>query len=70
MGGSVAPGVDSVGQGGEADKSGLVVPVIVEGTWDNPTWKPDLLGALQAGPDGLLKSPKDLKKGLVSRLGR
>jgi AsmA protein len=52
------------GQGGEADKAGLVVPVIVEGTWDHPTWKPDLLGALQAGPDGLLKNPKDLKKGL------
>lgn len=52
------------GQGGDADKAGLVVPVIVEGTWDHPTWKPDLLGALQAGPDGLLKNPKDLKKGL------
>ena len=52
------------GQGGEADKAGLVVPVIVEGPWDAPTWKPDLLGALQAGPDGLLKNPKDLKKGL------
>lgn len=52
------------GQGGEADKAGLVVPVIVEGPWDSPSWKPDLLGALQAGPDGLLKSPKDLKKGL------
>jgi AsmA protein len=52
------------GQGAEADKPGLVVPVIVEGTWDNPTWKPDLMGALQAGPDGLLKNPKDLKKNL------
>jgi AsmA protein len=52
------------GQGSETDKSGLVVPVIVEGPWDAPSWKPDLLGALQAGPDGLLKNPKDLKKGL------
>jgi AsmA protein len=52
------------GQGGDADKAGLVVPVIVEGPWDAPSFKPDLMGALQAGPDGLLKNPKDLKKGL------
>ncbi|MGE5147724.1 MAG: hypothetical protein ACM3N5_13305, partial [Candidatus Eiseniibacteriota bacterium] len=40
------------------------VPVLVEGPWDAPSWKPDLLGALQAGPDGVLKNPKELKKEL------
>lgn len=32
------------GQGGSSDVGGLMVPVIVEGPWDNLSYKPDLAG--------------------------
>lgn len=32
------------GQGGRADVGGVMVPVIVDGPWDNLTYKPDLAG--------------------------
>jgi len=34
------------GQGGASDVSGIMVPVIVEGPWDNLSYKPDLAGAI------------------------
>lgn len=37
------------GQGGKADLGGIQVPVIVEGPWDAPTWRPDLGGAVEKG---------------------
>ncbi len=32
------------GQGGAADAGGLTVPVIVEGPWDDLSYRPDLAG--------------------------
>jgi AsmA protein len=36
----------ATGQGGASDVSGIMVPVIVEGPWDNLSYKPDLAGAI------------------------
>jgi AsmA protein len=36
----------TTGQGGATDVSGVMVPVIVEGPWDNLSYKPDLAGAI------------------------
>ena len=44
------------GQGGEAADGGLVVPVIVEGPFDNVGFRPDVEGAIQ----GLLADPQAL----------
>jgi AsmA protein len=41
------------GQGGKADASGIKVPVIVSGPWDNISYKPDLAGLI----DGIAKDP-------------
>lgn len=41
------------GQGAEADRSGLAVPVIVEGPWDDLSYRPDLAGLA----DQLLEDP-------------
>ena len=50
------------GQGDAADRSGLMVPVLVTGTFPSPKFRPDLKGMLKKGLEGeLLKSP-DLKK--------
>lgn len=48
------------GQGGSADTSGLKVPVIVSGPWDNLSYKPDLAGVI----DGIAKDPKKALEGL------
>lgn len=45
------------GQGGK-DKSGLAIPVIVEGSLDNPSFRPDLASAAQDA----LKNPEKLKE--------
>lgn len=37
------------GQGGQGDLGGITVPVIVEGPWDNPSYRPDLAAAMQSG---------------------
>lgn len=48
------------GQGGKADASGIKVPVIVSGPWDNISYKPDLAGLI----DGIAKDPSKALDGL------
>lgn len=48
------------GQGGRADASGIKVPVIVSGPWDNLSYKPDLGGLI----DGIAKDPSKALDGL------
>ncbi len=48
------------GQGGKADASGIKVPVLVTGPWDNLSYKPDLAGLV----DGIAKDPKKALEGL------
>jgi len=48
------------GQGGSADASGIKVPVLVTGPWDNLSYKPDLAGLV----DGIAKDPKKALEGL------
>lgn len=50
----------TTGQGGRADASGIKVPVIVSGPWDNLSYKPDLAGVI----DGIAKDPKKALDGL------
>ncbi len=45
------------GQGGK-DKEGLAVPIIVEGSLENPSWRPDLQGLVQE----TLKNPEKIKE--------
>ncbi len=47
------------GQGGDSDHSGILVPVLITGSWDNPQIKPDLAGA--AGQ--IAKDPSKLLQG-------
>jgi AsmA protein len=57
------------GQGGVADKAGITVPIIVEGSWDNPSFRPDLTGAIS----DLAKDPAkalDAVKGLAKEPGK
>jgi AsmA protein len=49
------------GQGGKADLSGLMVPVMVSGPWNNLSYRPDLAGALKQDPG---KALEQLKKAL------
>tara|TARA_R110000868_G_scaffold1844_13_gene14661 strand:+ start:9262 stop:11295 length:2034 start_codon:yes stop_codon:yes gene_type:complete len=44
----------TTGQGGDVNASGIKVPVIVSGPWDNLSYKPDLSGLI----DGIAKDPK------------
>lgn len=37
------------GQGGQSDVAGVTVPVVVEGPWDNLTYRPDLAGMVKDG---------------------
>ena len=48
------------GQGSSADTSGIKVPVVVSGPWDNLSYKPDLAGVI----DGIVKDPKKALEGL------
>lgn len=50
----------TTGQGGSSDTSGIKVPVIVSGPWDNLSYKPDLAGVI----DGIAKDPKKALEGL------
>ncbi|HEY4135914.1 MAG TPA: AsmA family protein [Alphaproteobacteria bacterium] len=49
------------GQGGQAQSSGVMVPVTIEGPWDGLSYKPDLAG--------LLKDPKAALQNLRGLLG-
>jgi AsmA protein len=51
------------GQGDSADRSGLMVPVIVSGTFSDPQFTPDLAGVAKKQLQGVLegtKKPEDL----------
>jgi AsmA protein len=51
------------GQGDTADRTGLMVPVIVSGTFSDPQFKPDLAGVAQKQLKGVLEGtekPEDL----------
>ncbi len=50
----------TTGQGGKSDLSGVMVPVIVSGPWDNLSYKPDLAGALSGAAKG--KAMEQLQK--------
>ncbi len=48
------------GQGGQSGASGITVPVIVSGPWENLSYRPDLAGALKDG----IGDPSKLLQGL------
>jgi AsmA protein len=50
----------SKGQGGSSSASGISVPVIVSGPWNNISYKPDLAGTL----GGLAKDPSKARDSL------
>lgn len=56
------------GQGGRADAGGLAVPVVIEGSWDHLSYKPDL-SALLKDPQGAVEGLRGLLGGQGSRQG-
>lgn len=76
----------AAGQGGKDDKSGIAIPLLITGSWSNPSITPDIAGALEEGlnnPEAIkanvnavkdavsgLNSPKDLKNALGGILGK
>jgi AsmA protein len=60
------------GQGATSDAKGVAVPVIVEGPWDNPTYRPDLAGMVSdiaKDPAKALEGAKDTLKQLQGGAG-
>lgn len=64
------------GQGGEFDKSGVTVPVIVSGPWSKPSFRPDLESTIRKAtenPEAIKNTvdqlKKDPKKALENFLG-
>ena len=55
------------GQGDQKDRSGLMVPVLVSGTFASPKFRPDLQGMLKQQLKGGIPQPEDLKKLLEGR---
>lgn len=54
------------GQGGAANASGLAFPLIITGSWSNPSIRPDLEGAIQGileNPEGAIDGVKALIEG-------
>ena len=51
------------GQGGAMAHSGIMVPVLVTGTFSSPKFRPDLEAMLKQGLKGGLPKPEDLLKG-------
>ncbi len=56
------------GQGDEAVRSGITVPVLVSGTFASPKFAPDLKGLLKQGLEGKLPAPSDIKETLQKGL--
>jgi len=52
------------GQGDTSERSGLMVPVLVTGTFSSPSFAPDLEGLLKEGLDKGLNDPSKLKEQL------
>lgn len=59
-----------VGQGDTEQRSGIMVPVIVGGTFSKPTFRPDLEGMLKKGLEGGLPKPSELEQMLKKREGQ
>jgi AsmA protein len=57
------------GQGDEAERSGITVPVLVSGTFSSPKFAPDLKSLLKQGLEGKLPKPEDIKETLQKSLG-
>ena len=58
---------DAEGQGGATETAGLAVPIIIEGTFDNPSFRPDLEGLIT----DTLQDPgaiRDQVEGVVDQL--
>ncbi len=58
---------DSEGQGGATESAGLAVPIIIEGTFDDPSFRPDLEGLI----GGTLQDPGAIREqveGVVDQL--
>lgn len=63
---------DLEGQGAESEAKGVAVPVIVEGPWDNVTYRPDLAGLvtdIAKDPTKALEGAKDTLKQLKGGAG-
>jgi AsmA protein len=56
------------GQGDTKERSGIMVPVLVTGTFDSPKFRPDLKGMVKGLTEGISK-PSDLKKILPGQGG-
>jgi AsmA protein len=56
-----------VGQGDTEQRGGIMVPVIVEGTFAKPTFRPDLEGMLRKGIEEGLPKPSELEQMLKKR---
>jgi AsmA protein len=59
----VAPKLSATleGQGGSTTAKGIEVPVIIEGPWASPRFRPDLKSMLE-NPDAIIDTVKELKK--------
>jgi AsmA protein len=55
------------GQGDTMERSGVMVPVLVSGTFSAPTFRPDLKGMIKMGLKEELPKPADLKKVLPTK---
>ncbi len=52
------------GQGSAFAKKGVVIPLMLGGTWEKPRWTLDLAAILKMDPKDLKKTAKDLRKGV------
>jgi hypothetical protein len=52
------------GQGDTMERSGIMVPVLVSGTFSSPTFRPDLEGMIKQGIGELAPKLPELKEGL------
>ena len=50
------------GQGDTAERSGIMVPVLVTGTFSSPKFRPDLKGLLKQQLEKGIPEPSELKK--------
>lgn len=57
------------GQGDKKQRSGIMVPVLVTGSFTSPKFRPDLKGMLKQKLEGKLPQPSELKKLLPGQTG-
>lgn len=58
------------GQGDTMDRSGIMVPVLVTGTFDAPLFRPDMEAILKQRLEGGVPTPEELKKLLPGQDGK